>query len=64
MKSIPTRSYIDNDNVHVQIAYERDLNKYRMEKTVYGVLEMLGDVGGLSELLWMFGAFIISLFQF
>ena len=64
LKSIPARAYIEDDSVHFQIAYERDLKKYSMEVSVYGLLEMLGDIGGLSEVLWMVGALIISFFQF
>ena len=62
LKSLPARSYSKKDNVHIEIAYERDLNMYKMEKTAYSLLEMLGDIGGLIDILWIIGAFIVGFF--
>ena len=62
LKSLPARSYSKKDNVHIEIAYERDLNLYRMEKTAYSLLEMLGDIGGLIDILWIIGGFIVGFF--
>ena len=61
---MPIRPYEMNDNVHIRISYERDLNKTVIERTVYGILDMLGDVGGLTEALFSIGLVFISFFQY
>ena len=61
---MPIRPYEMNDKVHIRISYERDLNKTVIERTVYGILDMLGDVGGLTEALFSIGLVLISFFQY
>ena len=61
---MPIRPYEMNDYVHIRISYERDLNKTVIERTVYGLLDMLGDVGGLTEALFSIGLVLISFFQY
>ena len=41
-------------------------NEYRLEhkRTIYNLLEVLGDVGGLGDSLTKIGAFVIALYQF
>ena len=44
------------------IAYERDTNKINIERTVYGFLDMLGDVGGVAEAFLAIGTLTIGIF--
>ena len=53
---LPTRPYEKFDDVHMRISFERDLNKINIERTAYGILDMLGDIGGLNDALTVIGA--------
>ena len=61
IEELPTRPYEKNDNVHVRISFERDLNLAKLERTSYGILDMLGDVGGLNEALQVLCGFLVSI---
>ena len=63
IKELPTRPYEKNDHVHIRISFERDLNKMHMERTAYGILDMLGDVGGLNDALKVLGCWALGLIQ-
>ena len=54
-----TRPYEYPDRIHLSISYEFDLNKYRINRDVYNVLDWLGDVGGLRDALILIGTFIM-----
>ena len=41
------RPYEFFDNVQVSIAYELDLNYYKVEMQAYSGLDLLADIGGL-----------------
>lgn len=49
---IVTRPYEFPDYVHLSISYEMDLNMHVAERTVYTILDWLGDVGGLMGMLF------------
>ena len=40
------------------------MNKHTIERSTYGLFDMLGDVGGLNDLLKSFGAFVVGILQF
>lgn len=48
------RPYEFKDRTHLQITYEFDLTLYRIDRDVYSLLDLIGDLGGLAE-----GIFII-----
>ena len=56
---MPIRPYEKVDDVHIRISFERDLDLINIERTAYGVLDMLGDVGGLNDaLVTLFGLLV------
>ena len=61
---MPIRPYEKDDRVHIRVSYERDLDKVNIERTAYGILDMLGDVGGVTEAFFAIGTFIISIVQY
>ena len=61
IKELPTRPYEKNDSVHTRVSFERNLNKLVLERTAYGILDMLGDVGGLLEILKALGWGLVAL---
>ena len=64
IKELTTRPYEKNDNVHIRISFERDLNKINIERTAYGILDMLGDVGGLHDALKAICGFLVWILQY
>ena len=46
--------------MHLQITYEFDLNLYRIDRDVYSILDLIGDLGGLAEGLFLILATLIS----
>ena len=58
------RPYEYFDNVHVAIAYEFDLNLYRLDREAYNKLDWLGDIGGLKEALTIMFAFLFGIFNY
>ena len=58
------RPYEFRDTVQQMVSFELDLTSYRIDRDVYNVLDMMGDVGGLSEGLKILFAFLIGLMNF
>ena len=57
---MPTRYYDWNDNIHMAIAFEFDRDLNHVHRKVYGILDFLGDIGGLAGSLHViFGAGVI-----
>ena len=52
--------YEEFDNVWVSVTVEMDLNLSTYERTVYNILDLLADVGGLLGILIAFCAFIVA----
>jgi hypothetical protein len=44
----PTRLYDFRDDVHLAITYELNRNLTTVRRKVYGILDFLGDLGGLA----------------
>ena len=64
LNQIGTRPYEYPNNVHTAIAYELDLNLATLDRQVYSVLDLMGDIGGLSEALVFLGSIIIGIIHF
>ena len=54
--------YEFEDDVHLSISYEMDLNMHVAERTVYTFLDWLGDVGGLMGIVFDAGALLLMFF--
>ena len=61
---VGNRPYEFQDNVHLQITFEFDLTLYRIDRNVYSTLDWIGDVGGLSEGLYIILNILLGLFQY
>ena len=48
----------------MSIAYEFDLNQYRIDREAYNALDWLGDLGGLKEAIIIIFGFVLGLFNF
>ena len=58
------RPYEYNDTVHFALAFEFDLNLYRIDREAYNLLDWLGDIGGLKEALTIILTFIFVIFNY
>ena len=58
------RPYEYFDDVHIAIAYEFDLNLYRIDREAYNLLDWLGDIGGLLEALLIILGFVFGVFKY
>ena len=58
---IKKRPYEFFNNVHVSVTYEFDLDLTFVDRKVYSVLDLLGDVGGLGEALFFMGSFFLAI---
>ena len=64
IKPNTVRPYEYPDNVHFALAFEFDLNLYRIDREAYNLLDWLGDIGGLKEALMIILGFIFGLFNY
>jgi len=51
-------------NVHVVITYELDRDLRTIQRKVYGILDFLGDIGGLSGAMKALFALSIGIFMY
>ena len=58
------RPYEFKDRTHVQVTFEFDLTLYRIDRDVYSQLDLIGDLGGLAEGLFIILSIILSLLTF
>ena len=58
------RPYEYFDDVHFALAFEFDLNLYRIDREAYNLLDWLGDIGGLKEALTIILTFIFVIFNY
>ena len=42
------------------ISYEHDLDRITNNRVVYGIMNMLSDVGGFQGMIFMIGGFIVN----
>ena len=59
-----TRPYEFQDLNHTQVTFEFDLNLYTIQRDVYSLLDLIGDVGGLNEGLMLLIGIVIALVNF
>ena len=52
------------DDIHMSIIYERDLNLYRIDREIYNILDLIGDVGGLYQGISIISIFILGFFNY
>ena len=58
------RPYEFKDRTHMQVTFEFDLTLYRIDRDVYSILDLIGDLGGLAEGLFIILAIILGLLTF
>ena len=64
VKQNTRRPYEFDDDVHIVISYEFDLNLYRVDRDAYNILDWLGDIGGLKEALTIVLSTFIAVFNY
>ena len=57
------RPYEFDDNVHIQVTWELDLDLTVIDRQVYSILDWLGDIGGLGEACFFLGGGLLLLTQ-
>ena len=58
------RTYDALDKVQMSIRYEMSLDKIRIERSIYGVLDWLGDCGGFNEGMSAVGLMVLAFLKF
>ena len=58
------RPYEYYNDVHIAVTYSVNLDKILINRQVYNVLDMLGDIGGLQYALIIILTFFVMLFNF
>ena len=59
-----SRPYEFNDNVHISISFELNLDLTHIDRQAYHVLDLLGDVGGLGEALMYIFTFMLAFINY
>ena len=57
------RPYEFEDNVHIQVTFEFDLDLIVIDRQVYSFLDWLGDIGGLGEACFFIGGAFVIIFN-
>ena len=52
------------DNVWVSVTVEIDFNLTVIERKIYTLFELLSDIGGLSQILSLMGAILVSAWNY
>ena len=58
------RPYEKDNKVHIQLAYELNLDLKVIDRQVYNILDWLGDIGGLGEALFFLGGGILGILRY
>ena len=58
------RPYEFYDNVHVAIVYEISLDRRRIQRSVYSLLDWIGDIGGLLEAMFVIFSLLIAIYHY
>ena len=64
IKAIGERPYEFYDAVHVSIVYEMNLDRRRIQRNVFSLLDWLGDVGGLFEIFFVFFSLVMGTYHY
>ena len=59
-----SRPYEYDNTIHFMIRYEMNLNVDKIDRTIYGTLDWLGDIGGFNEALSWLTQLIMYFFAF
>ena len=51
IRPLEKRPYEFNNDIHMVVSYEFDLNKMKIDREVYNLFDWLGDLGGLKTAL-------------
>ena len=57
------RPYEFEDNVHIQVTFEFNLDLIVIDRQVYSFLDWLGDIGGLGEACLFIGGTFVLIFS-
>ena len=63
-KFVGYRPYEFPDDTHMSVSFEFNLSLNRVDRTVYSILDWIGDIGGLREGLTIILAFTFGVFKF
>ena len=58
------RPYEFVDNVHLSISFEMSLDRKRIQRNVFSLLDWIGEVGGLLEALFVFFSVLITIYNY
>ena len=64
VKQTETRPYEYFDNVHTSINYEMNLDRIKIQRNVFSVFELLGDLGGMQTILLTIAGFVMTVFHY
>ena len=64
IKEMKKRPYEYVNRVHIQLAYELNLDLTVIDRQVYSILDWLGDIGGLGEALFFIGGGILGILRY
>ena len=58
------RPYEFLDDVHLTVTFELSLDRIKIQRFVFSLLDWLGDVGGLIEILFISFSLVYALFHY
>ena len=58
------RPYEFVDNVHLSISFEMSLDRKRIQRNVFSLLDWIGEVGGLLEALFVLFSVLITIYNY
>ena len=58
------RPYEFDNPVHISITFERELNLKAIDRQVYNLLDLIGDIGGLGEGLFFMAFTLLGVIHF
>ena len=60
IKPLTLRPYEFDDDIHMIVSFEFDLNKMKIDREVYNLFDWLGDIGGLEAALILILGYVNS----
>ena len=64
ISKLPLRSYEKDDYTQMDVTFEMNLDKKHVIRNMYGILDLLSDVGGIMGIMMSFFAFLAGIFNF